>query len=85
MNKKEIFKLLTDCIHETSIYKGTIYYHHKLKEDLAYDSLMMALLIEELENKFQIYFDIANLSLIQLKTVKDVLLLIERTIKNEVL
>ena len=73
------------CIQDTCIYDEKIKLTDNLKDDLRYDSLQIASLIFEVEQSFKITFDSSDLTMENMKTVNDLLVLIKRTLENETL
>ena len=71
--KKEVIKLLKDMSEIKDINEGA-----ELKNDLFFDSMEMVMLMIELEDKFNIEIDEADMDPDSLKTVGDVVYLVER-------
>lgn len=71
--KKEVIKLLKDMSEIKDINEGS-----ELKNDLFFDSMEMVMLMIELEDKFNIEIDEADMDPDSLKTVGDVVYLVER-------
>ncbi len=84
MNDEIIQEKLISCIKNTCIYEGEIKLQDKIKNNLGYDSLDIVSLICEIESTFKITFNSSDLTLDNMKTVKDLFLLIKRTLSNEI-
>lgn len=71
IEKEDIYSKIIEIIHETCIYDGKINKEDSLKNDLGYDSFMMAILLDEIENAFNITFDMEDIDLGKFQTVND--------------